>query len=165
MRFEGHSYFWHFLLCIFAKTGLPYESTKILQLFFALSFAFLVLKKSPYNDLVKCCLLFNSVFIYILPSLLRPYFLIPILLMMLSNLKNDDKHQILFGIILCLLANTHIIMFGYVITIFVIYYKNRIISDNKKTYISLIIAVIGILNALACAFFRIIFFYFNSKWK
>ena len=165
MRYEGHSYFWHFLLCIFAKTRLPYECTKILQLFFASCFAYLIIKKSSYNNFMKFCLLFNSIFVYILPSLLRPYFLIPILLILLSVLeKEKNKNYILFGIILCLLANTHIVMLGFSIIIFILYYKREFTEEckktqtkNKKLIISAIISAFGIINMMACAFIGLFF--------
>lgn len=67
MRFEGHSFFWYYLLTIFAKTGISYEFSKIIMIIIALFTGILILKKAPYAGMVKILILFTPVFLYYMP--------------------------------------------------------------------------------------------------
>lgn len=160
MRFEGHSFLWHYLLAIFAKTGCSYEFSKIIMIIIAGITGILVLKKAPYNKFVKILILASPVFLYYMPSLLRPYSLISLMLILISIMnENPEKYPIFYGLAVAILANAHIITLGLASAIYLFFFKEQFLSkykensksQNIKLIIGAIITGIGILIVVSCA--------------
>lgn len=160
MRFEGHSFFWYYLLTIFAKTGISYEFSKIIMIIIALFTGILILKKAPYAGMVKILILFTPVFLYYMPVFLRPYSMIALMLIIISIMnEKPGKYPILYGISVAILANTHIIVFGISFFIYLFFFKEQFLdkykentkSKNIKLIIGLIIAVAEMLIVVMCA--------------
>ncbi len=159
MKYEGHSFLWYYILAIFAKL-LPYEFSKIIMIVIAGITGFLILTKSPYNNWVKLLILFNTVFLYYMPVFLRPYSIIPLMLICISIMnENPEKYPVLYGIAIAILANAHIIILGLA---FIIYFKffmeqfvDKYEKNSKKQNIKLIIgtfiAIIGMIIVIGCA--------------
>ena len=158
MRFEGHSCMWHFMLFPFAKLGLPFDLIKIISILASLITGYLILTKSPFNRITKIAILFSSTFLYYMPVIVRPYSLIPLLVVIISIMnENKNKYPIAYGVVIAILANIHVLMvpfagmlflYGYAIPFFTERKKlNK--TEKKRFYIGSIIAVVGIL--LMCA--------------
>ncbi len=160
MKYEGHSFLWHYIIAIFAKSGLPYEFSKIIMLVIAGVTGILILTKAPYNNFVKIMILFSSVFLYYMPIFLRPYALIPLILICISIMnENPEKYPCLYGLAIAILANAHIIMLGLAFFIYFKFFMEQLVDkyeknskeQNRKLIIGTIIAIIGMLIVMSCA--------------
>ena len=160
MKYEGHSFLWHYLISIFAKSGLPYEFSKIIMIIIAGITGFLILTKSPYNKLVKILILFSSVFLYYMPIFLRPYAIIPLTLIAISIMnEKPEKYPLWYGIVVAILANAHIIVLGFAFIIYFKFFMEQVIDkyqeNSKKQNIKLIIgtaiAILGMILVTLCA--------------
>lgn len=154
MRFEGHSCLWHFILLPFAKLGLPFDTIKIIPIIAAIITGYLILAKSQFNRLTKISILFSSTFLYYMPAIARPYSLMPLLVTILSIMnKEKEKYPISYGVVLALLANTHILMLPLAGMLFLYNYGIRFFLDRKKwtseekkkVYFGMGIAIIGMI--------------------
>lgn len=160
MKYEGHSFMWYFILAIFAKTGLPYEFSKILMIVIAGITGFLILTKSPYNTWVKILILFNAVFLYYMPVFLRPYSIIPLMLICISIMnENPEKYPVLYGLAVAILANAHIIVLGLAFIIYFKFFMEQFVDkyeknskkQNIKLVIGTVIAILGMIIVMGCA--------------
>lgn len=160
MKYEGHSFMWYFILAIFAKTGLPYEFSKILMIVIAGITGFLILTKSPYNIWVKILILFNAVFLYYMPVFLRPYSIVPLMLICISIMnKNPEKYPVLYGLAVAILANAHIIVLGLAFIIYFKFFMEQFVDkyeknskkQNIKLVIGTVIAILGMIIVMGCA--------------
>ena len=149
VRTEGHPLLWYFIIAPFAKLNLPVFSMQIVNWFFVLLGASFLILKSPFNEFSKVSILISSAFLYWFPIISRSYCLIPILVFLLAWLyKKQKEHPFLYVTTIILLANTHIIMFGFCFALAVIFfYENVIQQKNKKNIILttiLFLALLGI---------------------
>ncbi len=160
MRFEGHSFFWYYILAIFVKTGISYEFSKIIMIIIAMLTGIFILKKAPYNNLVKILILFNSVFLYYLPVFLRPYAISALMLIIISIMnEHPEKYPVLYGIVIAVLSNTHIIVLGISFFIYLFFFKEQFLdkynentkNQNIKLILGAIIALSGMLIVMMCA--------------
>lgn len=147
MKYEGHSFMWHYLLAIFAKSGMSYEFTNIIMLIFSSIISILILTKAPYKKITKILILFNSVFLYYMPIIIRPYILIPLMLIIISILnEKPEKYPIFYGVCIAILSNSHIIVLGLSCIIYYYYIKEELFCkykiNTKKQNIKLIIGMI-----------------------
>lgn len=166
MKYEGHSFMWHYLLVLFAKSGLPYIFTNILMYIFAGIICLLILIKAPFKNFTKILILFSSIFLYYMPIILRPYIIIPLILIIISILnEKPEKYPITYGICIAILSNTHIIVLGLATAIYAIFIKNELFNkfqinskkQNCKLIIGVVIAFSGILLAIVMAIMGYIF--------
>lgn len=160
MRFEGHSFFWYYILTIFAKTGISYEFSKIVMIIIATFTGIFVLTKAPYRGIVKILILFSPVFLYYMPVFLRPYSIIALMLIIISIMNEaPEKYPILYGVAIAILANTHIIVLGISFFIYVFFFKEQFLdkykentkNQNIKLIIGAVIAILGMLTVVFCA--------------
>lgn len=160
MRFEGHSFLWYYILAIVVKIGISYEFSKIIMIIIAMFTGFFILKKAPYNNLVKILILFNSVFLYYMPVFLRPYSMIALMLIIISIMNEQpDKYPVLYGIAIAILANTHIIVLGISFFIYLFFFKEQFLdkykentkNQNIKLILGALIALSGMLIVIICA--------------
>lgn len=156
MKYEGHSFLWHFLISPIAKTNLYPDIQKIIPYTFGVITVFLILKKSPFGKITKTLLVFSPGILYYYSSFARPYCMIPFFLVYLAILNKDRyKHPYKYLICLGLLANTHMIMLPVVFILGLKYYvpilfkykNNGMINENKKDLIisSLIFSILVII--------------------
>ena len=158
MKYEGHSFLWHYILAPFAKLGFPVITQVYITSFFAIASAFIILKKSPFNKFTKILLIFSGGMIYFYSVIARPYCLIVFLLSCISVIyKEKEKHMYLYAILIALLANTHLIMLPTAALLALFFWGEKIIeiikrrkdnpvekSEKKKIFLSLLIVIAGI---------------------
>lgn len=149
VRTEGHPLLWYLLIFPFAKLFHNFNAVFSMQflnwLLVTIGAGYLVFK-SPFNICCKTAILLSSGFLYWYPVMARSYCLIPILLFLLANFyfnqaseqKNSPvKHPFIFAVLLILLANTHIIMFGFCLALGVVFALTN--KDKKSKLASVII--------------------------
>ncbi len=149
MRWEGHSCLWHLIIAIPAKLDFSPTGMGFVSIIFMLATAILILYKSPFDLAVKLILLFSSPFLYFYSIESRVYSIIPFLISLLAIFypKRLDR-PLIFGLILALLVNTHIIMSCFVGIVTLFYIKDIIVSKKYKDlryFCSLGFILIGII--------------------
>lgn len=153
-RYEGHPMLWHLILMPFAKLGFPYITLNIISWLLMVITAVLIIYKAPFNKFLKISILISSPFIYFYISISRVYSLIALLLILLAIIyKHKEKMPCTYGLLILLLANTHITMLGMVGMLILDFYiknifiaiKNKKLKENKKLLLGFGIAVIGII--------------------
>lgn len=111
MSYEGHPIFWHLLIYPMAHLGGPI----ILQNFLALSLmglaVALLLAHRQLPDPVKYIFIFSPFMMYFYPVVARSYALIPAILFGLALAwPIRRKHPLIYGLLLGLLVQTHVIL-------------------------------------------------------
>lgn len=165
MKYEGHSFLWHYLLTPLSKIGMPIESQKIIPFIFAIATIIILWKNSPFKTYMKILLTFSSGMIYYYSVFCRPYCLIPFLLVCIASIYKDrQNHPILYCALLGLLANTHLVMLPTVALLGIDYFwqefikkrqeidKNRKVELAKAFTVLLVLSLILIIAVLAGMF-------------
>lgn len=124
MRYEGHFALWSLLLAPFSHLGFPLKTLGIISWSLnAVGVAYFV-RKAPFSWWAKIALMLTFPFLYVNPVISRCYVLIPIFIFIFADVfqktqkkecweKNDDGY-VLTGMLLALLANTHLYTEGFV---------------------------------------------------
>ena len=130
-RIEGHPMFWYLLILPFAKLGFPMEIIQVISVGFVFASLAFLLYKSPFNILQKVLISFSAGMVYFLPVISRNYALIPIFLFLLAHFYNQRKEKpYIYALLLFLLSQTHILMFGFCGILFFLFSIEQI--KNKK---------------------------------
>lgn len=115
MQHEGHPALWYLVLMPFAKAGMHCEVINIIGWLFSVAAAGIFVWKAPFGLVVKAAMLFSSGFLYFNSVNSRVYCLIPLLLFLIAIVyPKRDKYAPIYGLLVGLLANTHIMMCGLV---------------------------------------------------
>lgn len=153
-RLEGHPLFWYMLVYPFAKMGFNVVSMQILSFLFVLASIVFFVFKSPFNNYIKTVVVLSSGMIYYLPVVARNYALIPLFLFLLAYLY-DKRHEkpLLYGILLILLSNTHILMLGFCLILALLFIFEALKEKDNKLILSVVILIFN---------FFILFLMFNN---
>lgn len=128
---EGHPALLYLLTMPFAKISSNIIFMQLICWAFMCLAVFILLYKSPFNIFIKMSIILSAGFLYFLPVMARGYSLIPFFTLMAAMLYSKRKeHPILYAIPLFFLANTHVIMFGFVGILFV-YFLQEIIKEKS----------------------------------
>lgn len=157
MKYEGHPVIWYLILAPFAKLGLPYVTVKIVSWLICNIAVWLILKKAPFNLILKILFIFSMPMIYLYPSISRSYCLIPLAITLVAiyfGQRHEKPIQYILSILF--LANTHVIMYGMVGILLLLFYIEELIQNRKtnskeqkkKVYISLIVIIVGLILTL-----------------
>lgn len=153
LRYEGHPPLWYMILLPFARLGFSCEVLPLISWFFSLMTVLLILWKAPFGLGMKAAIVFSGGFLFFDSVISRVYCLIPFLLCLIAILyPNRKKHPILFGLLIGLLANTHVCFCG-IVGIFGIYmlielfreWKSVSVRENLFRLLGLAVAGIGVL--------------------
>jgi len=103
-HYEGHPAFWHLLLCIPAKLGMPYEITiKTLGGLIISTATFVILFKSPIKRWFKLLIPFTFFFFYQYGIIVRPYGLL-LLFAMFAAIFFKERNEKPWRFVLCLVG-------------------------------------------------------------
>lgn len=153
LNIEGHPPLWYAILYPFVKLGFPTEYVSLISWFFMALGAAVLLFKVKLPLLLKAAILASSGFIYLNSVMLRVYCLIPpLLFLILWIYPKRREHAVLYGLLIALLANTHVFICGIVgvLGIYMIYelfaeWKSAAKKENISKLIGLAIAGAGVL--------------------
>lgn len=153
MKYEGHPVIWYLILVPFAKLGLPYVTVKIVSWLICNIAVWLILKKAPFNLFLKILFIFSMPMLYLYPAIARSYCLIPLAITLVA-IYFEQRHEkpIQYILSILFLANTHVIMYGMVGILLLLFYIEELIQNRKtnskeqkkKVYISLIVIIAGL---------------------
>ncbi len=132
MKYEGHPPLWHFLLYPFAHAGLPATILPFISWFVCTVTAVLILWKSPFGVAVNAIAVFSGGMLFYNSVVSRVYCLIHLLLCLIAIVYPKRKqHPIIYGLLIALITNTHIIMCGFVAAVGICMIAD-LFSDRKK---------------------------------
>lgn len=136
---EGHPCLWFVFIMPFAKLGLSFYGFSLISLGVMTIAAYLLLKYGPFSVAVKIAVLFSSIFLYYNPVVSRIYSLIALIVILLALLYKDRTNKpILYGILVNLLFQSHVVVFGLAIgltiDLFIEYLNNK---RNRRLLLSL----------------------------
>lgn len=139
---EGHPCLWFLLIRPFAKLGFSFYWFSLISLFLMTIACYLFFKYSPFHIITKFIILCSSLFLYINPVISRSYSLIVLLMVLICCVwKKRFERPILYGILVSLLFQTHILMVGFgiglIIDILIEYIKNK----NRKALYAFFISL------------------------
>ncbi|MCM1055504.1 MAG: hypothetical protein NC394_08285 [Bacteroides sp.] len=131
LKYEGHPPLWFLLLHILTSLGLPCESMGFLCWGMSVLSAALILFCFPVKPYFKAAMIFCSGMLFVNSVIARSYCLINFLLCMIAVVYPKRKaHPLLFGLLVALIANTHLCMSGLA-GILGVYMLVDLIKDRK----------------------------------
>lgn len=159
-RVEGHPLLWYLVLMPFAKLNLPVIFMQMVSVLFMTAAMTLLLWKSPFNKFAKFLIMFSPGLLYWLPIVARNYCLVPLFIFLFAMFYEKRKdNPYLYSIILILLSNTHILMFGFCFAAFLLFVyektKEFLTAKDKKVLIPLLV--------LTANFWPMILFFSNAN--
>ena len=145
LKVEGHPICWYLILKLFP---LKYEYIWIIPWALTLITAGLIIYKIDKPLINKILILLSLPILYVSSSFARSYCLATLITTIIGVIyKKRFEHPYLYGILLVLLMNTHVIFFGFVIGLILIdicsFIRNN--KNRKNKVKSFIIAIIGII--------------------
>ncbi|MCM1335589.1 MAG: hypothetical protein NC084_11190 [Bacteroides sp.] len=115
LRSEGHPPLWYMILLPLTRMGLSCEVLPLISWFFSVASAALFLWRAPFGVGLKAAYVFSCGSLFFCSVISRVYCLIPFLLALIAIVyPKRRKHPILFGLLIGLLANTHVCFCGLV---------------------------------------------------
>ncbi len=122
LHFEGHPFVWFLLVFPLVKLGLPYASMFVLCFLLSTVTVWLITFKSPFHYIVKVLVVFSCLIAYQYNIVARNYVLLPLFLTIIAVLFKEryGSKNLLYGISLALLANSHI--FGALAVMIILLY-------------------------------------------
>ena len=147
VRTEGHPLLWYFLLAPLAKLNLPVLSMQLLSWLIVVSSVGILLFKSPFNIYLKTAIILSSGYLYWYPAMARSYCLIP-LLMFVVAIFYEKRHErpFLYAVLLILLANTHVIIFGFCSALGLLFAYESFEMKNKKSAIASFLVFLSLIG-------------------
>ena len=138
MHYEGTPYLWHLILIPFAKLGFPLVTEKIIILIAAYASAYLIIFKSPFNNIQKVLIIFGYYSIYEYFAVSRSYGISFFLIILLASFhKYRFKRIKTYLLILYLFCNTniHSTILGFCIFVtfaYELYENGRLKAERYK---------------------------------
>lgn len=152
MRYEGHPPLWHFILKIFILLGCSWSALGLISWGVSTLTAAVIIFALPAKPYLKAAMLLSGGMLYVNSVISRVYCLINLLVALLAWIYPcRKKHPLLFGLIVGLLADTHICMCGLVgiVGIFMLIdyfgdFKSNTSKQNVLNTLGLLIAAAGV---------------------
>ena len=132
MSYEGHSCFYYYFLKILIIMGLDYHYMGYISLVVGLIATIIFVYKAPFNNIIKTLWILSPAIIYLCPVFSRPYIFSLLFMIIICILYKDRyKYSWLFGIILFLFINSHILTIPMVLSIMIIEIYDYFFVDKK----------------------------------
>ena len=114
--YEGHPFLWFYVLMPFARLGFPYFTLKVISYVIVLAAIVIIALKSPFGKLTKAIFILSPMCIYCFVTPARNYCLCALFVTLAAmKYKDRDKQPLLYGLILGLTLQTHVIMAAFVV--------------------------------------------------
>lgn len=115
LKSEGHPFLWYLLLKLFALTGLSVDILPLISWAITSVTSAVIILKAPFGRTLKYLTIFSSGFLFFNCVISRVYCLILLLLVLIAVLYPEkENHPVYYGVLIALLANTHICICGVV---------------------------------------------------
>lgn len=152
MKYEGHPPLWHLVLKIFISFGCSWRALGLISWGASTLAAAVIIFALPAKPYLKAAMLLSGGMLYVNSVIARVYCLINLLVVLLAWIyPHRKKHPLLFGLIVALLADSHICMCGLVgiVGIFMLIdyfkdFKTNGVKQNVLNTFGLLIAGTGV---------------------
>ena len=136
MAYEGHFLPWHLILHPFASLGAPVETMGWISWIINAATVAWFARKAPLGGGAKAAVALSCVFLYVNPAISRCYVLVPPVLFGLAALWGKrDERPLAFGMLVALLANTHVCMAGPALLAFSVFaWTNVFRREDGETW-------------------------------
>ena len=165
MVYEGHPFLWHYILKIFIIIGFPYKYISFISIMVMAITASIILKKAPFNIFSKIIIIFSLPFIYTYSIVARSYCLVALsIILIASNYKDRHIHPIKYLLSILLLLNSHVIMYGMVGILLLLFYLEEIFkykNKSKKRIAFIIASMLACIIVIVFVCYPIFLGYFN----
>lgn len=144
--YEGHPCLWFLILMPFAKLGFPYFTLKLISFSIMLTVIIIIAVKAPFENIIKASFILCPMCIYCFVTPARNYCICALFVVLSALLyKNRDKNPLVYGIVLALALQTHIIMAGFVVSACVEWALSVLLRlyDQKKFTANIVLALAG----------------------
>lgn len=133
LKIEGHPALWFLVILPFAKLGLPIETLSVITLAIILTAAYVLLRKAPFPYWIKTLVMFSSVMLYYNSTITRVYALVVLIVFCIAALyeKRFEK-PFWYCFFICLLCQTHIVMAGLAIMLWLMYVEELFEKKKEK---------------------------------
>ena len=141
-HYEGHPPFWHLILAVFAKAGVPFElGLRIPGAIFCITSVWLLIFRSPFPKAVKCLLPFTYYIFFRYSIVVRPYCM-TMLGLFLVALNYQKKHEKPFRFMASLLLLCASSAYGMAFAAGIcIVWIIELFTEIKRNYASQIVAL------------------------
>ena len=115
LSYEGHPCLWFLVLMPFAKLGLPYVTVKAVSTALIAVTLILIAVFAPVSRTAKVLIAASPACVYAFSAIGRVYALCAVLIILLALVDKDRMQRpFLYGALLALLVQTHVVMIGFV---------------------------------------------------
>lgn len=136
LSYEGHPCLWFLVLMPFAKLGLPYMTVKLVSTVLIAAVLILIACFAPVSRAAKMLIAASPACLYAFSAIGRVYALCAVLIILLALVDRDRmKRPFLYGALLALLVQTHVVMIGFVFALSAAQFFETLIArrrDGKK---------------------------------
>ena len=156
VKVDGNFALWSILISLFAKAGFPAGILTCVSFALCAALVLLFLLKSPFPVYEKAAFIFTTAASYHYPVVARPYVLFALLTFLLASLwEKRRSHPVLTGILIALMAHTHLYAEGFVGILMLYILVSDIIlpwkllgaGEKKRRLAGLAAAFVGVLLA------------------
>lgn len=130
---EGHPSFFYLLVMPFAKLNFSILAMQVICWLGTVLGAFMVLQFSPFSKFAKFSIITGAGFLYFFPVVARSYSILPFLVTAAAYLYTKNKEKpVLYALVLAMIANTHVIMFGFSFVLGCIFLYDNLLKPWKS---------------------------------
>lgn len=156
VKVDGNFALWSILLSPLVKAGSPVELLMCVSFGLCSIIVLLIFVKSPFSIYEKAAFVFTTAVSYHYPVVSRPYILFALLTFLLATLwEKRTSHPCLTGMLIALMAHTHLYAEGFVgiLMLYVLIYdiiipwKALAMQDKRKRLAGFMLACLGVLLA------------------
>lgn len=153
IKYEGHPPLWHFVLKFFIVLGASWRALGLISWGISTITAGIILFLLPTKPYFKAALLLSSGMLYCNSVISRVYCLVYLIVALITYLYPRRKeHPFLFGLLVALLANTHICMSAlvgilgiYMLVDLFLDWKGNSVRQNMWNLMGLAVAGVGVI--------------------
>ena len=138
--YEGHPLLWYVILMPFARLGFPYFVLKCISYSIMLFVSGIIIIKAPMKKWIRALFVFSPACLYCYVTPARNYCLCALFVVLLAwTYKARYEVPLIYGTLLALMLQTHIIMAGFVVALCFEWAVNLMIAlyqrrCNKKLF-------------------------------
>jgi hypothetical protein len=154
MRYDGHPILWNFLLFLITRATTNIISMQILNLCISISAAALFLYYAPFTRVEKTLFIFGYYMLFEYTIISRNYMLL-IFFLFLSLIMYDKQKYLLLGLILGILANTHLFGLAFA-TFFTGMLMMEFVIDKRRINHSMILGLLLLAICIVISLVQII---------
>lgn len=154
---EGHPVLWFLILYPFTRAGFSFYNFSYISIIFMTIAVGIWMYKGPFSLPTKLSVVVSPIFFYYNPIICRIYAVLVLLFLLIASIwKNRFEHPILYGILIALLIQSHVLVIGVAIGLLIdVLLEIELDCRNKRLKASSLSGLIISTVSLICFFFEL----------